>query len=316
MKHASIVLLGVILFILGHNTGTGQNTITFADSFSQGNTNGWTWKTGSWTFADSLVSTNAQFGHHFLIQPHYIFSNVIFQADVMKLVDGDYEHPALVFRWINDTMNYVFRINGVGSQSWIQLMRDLDNRDQNGQVIATVPWYTDENDHRMYKGVWYTMKVQTDTSSIKCKVWRTSDVEPATWNLDVTDSLYTEGEIGLEYYTGAHRFDNVVVIGTGSFVTGIPENIHSNPVSYALGQNYPNPFNPTTVIKYSMPEQSRVILGIYNALGQRVALLVNEVQDAGFREVTFDGSRLSSGVYFYRLQAGSFIDTKKILLLK
>jgi len=323
MKHASIVLLGVILSILGHNIGSGQNTIAFVDSFSQGNTNGWTWETGSWAFADSLVSTDAQYGHHFLIQPNYIFSNFIFQADVMKLEDGDHEHPALVFRWVNDTMNYVFRINGFGSQSWIQLMRDLDNRDQNGQVIATVPWYTDENDHRMYKGVWYTLKVQVDSSNIKCKVWRTSDIEPTTWNLDVNDSLYAQGKIGLEYYTGAHKFDNVVVTGDGSLVTGIPENVYSNPLSYALDQAYPNPFNPTTTINYSLPQDSRVTLKIYNVLGQVIAMLSDEVQSAGYRSATWVATDAASGIYFYRLEAisiveptKSFTQVKKMVLVK
>ncbi|MBI5021691.1 MAG: VCBS repeat-containing protein [Ignavibacteriales bacterium] len=88
------------------------------------------------------------------------------------------------------------------------------------------------------------------------------------------------------------------------------------PKKFTLGQNYPNPFNPTTVIQYELPVQSHVTLSVYNIMGQRVAVLVDQVQDAGYREATFDGSKFSSGVYFYRLQAGSFIDTKKLLLLK
>jgi len=90
----------------------------------------------------------------------------------------------------------------------------------------------------------------------------------------------------------------------------------STPTSYALRQSYPNPFNPTSVISYSLPMQSFVRLSVYNVLGQEVATLVNGVQDAGIKSVEFDASKLPSGLYFYRITAGTFRDMKKMLLLK
>jgi hypothetical protein len=86
--------------------------------------------------------------------------------------------------------------------------------------------------------------------------------------------------------------------------------------AFELEQNYPNPFNPATSIRYGMPHRSHVTLTVFNALGQQVAQLVNGDMEAGYHEVTFDGSGQSSGVYFYRLQAGDFTSTKKSLLLK
>jgi hypothetical protein len=88
------------------------------------------------------------------------------------------------------------------------------------------------------------------------------------------------------------------------------------PETYALGQNYPNPFNPATRIQFSLPSSQFVTLKVYNVLGQEVQTLVNDVQAAGEYSVWFDASRLTSGVYFYRLQAGQFSQTKKMLLLK
>jgi hypothetical protein len=88
------------------------------------------------------------------------------------------------------------------------------------------------------------------------------------------------------------------------------------PLTYALYQNYPNPFNPVTTIKYSIPNSERVVLKVYNILGQEVATLVNEEQRAGVYELKFDASNLASGVYFYKLQAGKFIDVKKMMLVK
>ena len=88
------------------------------------------------------------------------------------------------------------------------------------------------------------------------------------------------------------------------------------PGSFTLEQNYPNPFNPTTNIRYGLPHNSNVTLKVFNTLGQQVAVLVHGDQEAGYHEVRFDGSRLASGVYLYRIQAGTYVATKKILLLR
>jgi hypothetical protein len=92
----------------------------------------------------------------------------------------------------------------------------------------------------------------------------------------------------------------------------------SSPVPFAFGlfQNYPNPFNPSTTIKYELPKSSMVRLSIYDILGREMSVLVNEKKDAGSYEEKFDAAGLSSGVYFYRLVAGSFVDAKKLLLIR
>ncbi len=88
------------------------------------------------------------------------------------------------------------------------------------------------------------------------------------------------------------------------------------PLEYALQQNYPNPFNPSTIIEFSVPRSNYVTLKIYDTLGEEVATLVSENFSAGRYKVQWDGSRFASGIYFYRLQAGEFVQTKKLLLLK
>ncbi len=83
-----------------------------------------------------------------------------------------------------------------------------------------------------------------------------------------------------------------------------------------LHQNYPNPFNPATTIRCDLPRQVNVTLSVFNTLGQQVATLVQGEQNAGYHEVKFDGSGLSSGVYFYRITAGAYVEVKRLLLIR
>ena len=99
-------------------------------------------------------------------------------------------------------------------------------------------------------------------------------------------------------------------------ITGVNNNVTSIANDYSLSQNYPNPFNPSTKIAYSIPTNGLVTLKIYNILGKEVQTLVSEVKSAGSYEVSFNAASLSSGVYFYKLESGNFIDTKKMFLLK
>ena len=88
------------------------------------------------------------------------------------------------------------------------------------------------------------------------------------------------------------------------------------PTGFALSQNYPNPFNPATVISYSLPVYSYVRLKVFNVLGQELATLVDEMQDAGFKTVRFEGRGLPSGVYIYRLTTQNFVSTKKMIVVR
>jgi hypothetical protein len=100
-------------------------------------------------------------------------------------------------------------------------------------------------------------------------------------------------------------------------VTGIDEElIGLRPENFALYSNYPNPFNPSTKIRYAIANTSFTTLKVYSLLGQEVASLINEEKTPGIYEVNFDASNLSSGTYIYKFQAGSFVQTKKMILLR
>jgi photosystem II stability/assembly factor-like uncharacterized protein len=104
---------------------------------------------------------------------------------------------------------------------------------------------------------------------------------------------------------------------TNGGVSFIEENqINAFPTNYTLTQNYPNPFNPNTKIKYSIPQSSNVVIKVYDILGNEIETLVNEERPTGTYEITWYAENLPSGVYFYRLQAGDYVETKKMVLLR
>jgi hypothetical protein len=114
-------------------------------------------------------------------------------------------------------------------------------------------------------------------------------------------------------------FSNGDVYGRfiNSSSTGVNDNgKNAVPGKYSLGQNYPNPFNPNTTIKYSLPKTGNVNVTVYNALGSKIATIVNEYKSAGNYSVQFNGSNIASGIYLYRLESGNFSATKKFILLK
>ncbi len=140
-------------------------------------------------------------------------------------------------------------------------------------------------------------------------------------SLDTTKIYFHAVYSGIDTTTGR---ENVLIVFvdpvTGNFValfTKVEKDETAGiPTSFMLHQNYPNPFNPMTTITYDIPVRANVKLVVYNILGQEVATLVNEVQEPGRYNVKFDASGLPSGVYFYKLEAGKYVDVKKMVLVK
>ena len=118
--------------------------------------------------------------------------------------------------------------------------------------------------------------------------------------------MYDEGEIYIDLY--AQRLFDYASAGD--------KPPHGVPREYALYQNYPNPFNPVTTIAFDLPQATEIELKVFNLLGREVATLVDQSLDAGAHHVNFDASALPSGLYFYRLEAGTFAQTRKLVLLK
>ena len=161
--------------------------------------------------------------------------------------------------------------------------------------------------------------ITTQNSNI---VW--SYINPVGENGPLTQGSSTTGSKNVVFRI--HRYDSTYAglvgrdLSPGEPIEKYPTDVHDSneelPLVFMLNQNYPNPFNPTTNISYSLVNSVKVTLKIYDVLGNLIQTLVNEQQSAGNHEINFSGTNLASGLYIYRIQAGSFTQQKKMILLK
>jgi len=149
--------------------------------------------------------------------------------------------------------------------------------------------------------------------------WKMKDIKLSDLS---TNNLAFEG-IGIKQISSASTSGTIYIDDAQyDFATPVENVVNNIPTEYSLKQNYPNPFNPSTVISYSIPRSTefnsalQTTLKIYDILGSEVATLVNQIQSAGNYTIRFDASNLTSGIYFYRLQSGSFVESKKMMLIK
>ena len=148
-------------------------------------------------------------------------------------------------------------------------------------------------------------------------IWTSSDTDP------LTDALIADVIAG-NIYVNLHTSANTGGELRGQLLPGIievpigvvDEDVAQLPTKFQLKQNYPNPFNPATSIEYSVPYEDKIVLTIYNILGEEVVRLIDETQTAGNYAITWDAANIASGIYFYKLQSGEISLTKKMLLLK
>jgi hypothetical protein len=134
---------------------------------------------------------------------------------------------------------------------------------------------------------------------------------PYTIGVDGSGTVYIAGATEREDFS-----TKITLIKYSQVTVAVNEDQPEVPISYSLSQNYPNPFNPSTTIRFALPKSGHVELKVYNTLGQEVATLVNEEKTAGTYSAQWNASSVASGVYFYRLKAGEYNETRKLLLMK
>ncbi|MBZ0200796.1 MAG: T9SS type A sorting domain-containing protein [Ignavibacteriaceae bacterium] len=173
-----------------------------------------------------------------------------------------------------------------------------------------------------------TINMGDTVNFILSSIHTAREVNQATWDANGTTSnggfdLPNSGgtivlnQTGTYYYVcvphASLGMKGTITVNTATEVKQVDKTAPNN---FVLMQNYPNPFNPTTTISFSLPAKSFVSLAVFNAQGKEVSMLINEELSAGYYSKKWNGMNLSSGVYYYRLEAGQFIETKKLILLK
>jgi aminopeptidase N len=191
-------------------------------------------------------------------------------------------------------------------------------------------WIYGEN-YPKYTIGWNKSLVSGDIYQVTLNIYQTVNTNPSYFTMPVQIKLNTSlGDTIVTLFNDAQTQNfQFQVIGNPTSINFDPGNWIlktlqgitevediSVPAQYSLEQNYPNPFNPSTTIGYSLPQSGFVTLKVFNVLGKEVATLVNGQNEAGKHKVDFNAIALNSGVYFYRIESGSFIETKKMILLK
>ncbi len=229
--------------------------------------------------------------------------------------------------WTKDTLNPVLDLGPAGS--W-----------DNASILAPFVRFDGAIYHMWYSGVdgiywrigyatspdgiiWTKYDDPTTTTSPFAESDPVLDVGPAgSW-----DDYFVHAEVVFDTATSTYKMwymggveawhGNIGYATSDTTPIGIDDNISTDlPRSFVLSQNYPNPFNPSTRISYSIPTSGIITLKIYDILGREIQTLVSDIQKSGTYSINFDGSGLSSGIYFYRLQVGSdLIKTRKMLLI-
>ncbi len=250
------------------------------------------WNKGNGTFAQAV-------GTGLDIDASYSYGNAI----------GDYNNDGyqdIAILNANGTKTQLWKNNG-GTNNWIKikLKGTLSNRDGIGSRIE------------IYAGGKVSHRVVTNETSYQSQNSLTQTAGLGT--SAVVDSIIVSWPGGQKSKVTSAGINQTITITEG--VLNIQPAIEMKkdldlPVEYLLSQNYPNPFNPTTVIEYQLPEVTEVSIEIYNIVGQRVKELLLGQKEAGYHKVEFNGAGLPSGIYLYKITAGNFSESKKMILLK
>jgi hypothetical protein len=224
-------------------------------------------------------------------------------------------------QWVNGSRyTYTYDANGSmlsdlvenwSNSQWVNVIRYTYTYDANGNMLTKLGENWSNGQWVNFTLQTYSYDAQANLTSFWNYVWLN-----ATWTpMDI------EGRSGFVVTDGAGNnygpyWGYNFTFTRKLIVTGVASQGGNVPANCSLLQNYPNPFNPSTTIRYQLPTRSYVTLKVYDVLGREVAMLVNSIEEPGRKSVQFEADKLATGVYFYQLRAGTFVSTRKMLMLR
>jgi hypothetical protein len=220
------------------------------------------------------------------------------------------QYESATFKAVYTALSFEGLVDGAPPSTKAQFMENLANWVSGATSLASVPSARNKFPFGEMDEPWLILS--PEIGSIE-----PGEAQLITANFQMPDTA----EVG-DTYEGSivivnnSLTDTIIVPVMVEMVISIVDKDPLSRLDFTLYQNHPNPFNPNTTIKIRVQQTSRVNLSIFNILGQRVATLINRKINAGMHQISFDGSHLTSGVYFYRLQSGNYTDVKKMLLIK
>ncbi len=327
------------LIVNGNNVFAGTYALIFDDGVFLSTNNGLTWvqtSLNNWSVPSFAISGNYVFAGTYNSGVKYTTNNGttwyqtnLFTQTVFALaVSGNYLYAGTR----SNLGVYLTTNNGT---TWTQT--SLNNRTVYSLAVSGNNIFAGTASYGVYKstdnGTTWT-QTSLNNRSVSSLAVSGNNIFAATASYGVYVSTdngenWTQRNEGFGSATSMDAlcvFNNYIFAGTASYsvyrrpldeiITGIKPISEQLPSHYSLKQNYPNPFNPSTNIRYDLPKNGFVKLVVFDALGREVETLVNENQQVGVYEATFNASQYSSGVYYYKLTSGDFLETKKMMLVK
>ena len=251
---------------------------------------------------DSLIIYQAAEAYGGLKAKNYLMvhslpssSSVIFDASTAQIYEKSFSINA----------------NGIGNDIIFAKTGDMELTAFSGITKNWTTYQTDQVINAMHVGD----EIAVGASVSFAKYWAYSAYDDTYYELEPEGNFVNPPSMAGGKTAIVIRTEKIYAFSPGD-VSPVSDKVYTTVNDYSLFQNYPNPFNPSTIIRWQQPEAGIVTLKIYDVLGNEVAMLVNEDKPLGEYEIEFDGNELSSGVYFYQLKSGSFVQTKKMILLK